>query len=398
MKPIDPFTISRLPQLLFGDGRISEIPALARSVGRHALLVTGARSLQASSHWRPLQEGFAREGVSIHIETVSGEPSPQWVDAAVARHRGRGIEVVIGIGGGSVLDAGKAVAGLLPHSASVMDFLEGIGTGHYQGPALPYIAAPTTAGTGSEATKNAVLSVQGHDGFKKSFRHECLVPAYAVVDPQLLATCPPAQMAANGMDALTQLIESYVSQKANPCTDALAWCGIAHFKHGFFAALHGGDAPAAVAGRQALAMAATVSGITLAQVGLGSVHGLASPLGAFFPLPHGVVCGTLLAAATDINIRALRQRRPHSPALAKYADLGRLLGDAHGSPVQDACEHLVSVLRDWTQRLALPRLGDYGVTREDFPHIIANCRGNSMKTNPVVLEDGEVQAILEQRL
>jgi alcohol dehydrogenase len=306
-------------------------------------------------------------------------------------------DLVISLGGGSVLDAGKAVAGLLPHRVSVMNFLEGIGTGHYAGPALPYIAVPTTAGTGSEATKNAVLSVQGPQGFKKSFRHESLVPAYAVVDPELLTTCPPAQIAANGMDALTQLMESYVSSKANPMTDALALSGIRAVKDGFFPAWEGGSNAGAAMGRAAMAYGALISGITLAQVGLGAVHGLASPLGAYFPIPHGVVCGTLLAAATEINIQALRRRHAHHPALAKYAELGALLSGKPAASAETAHADLINLLHEWTMRLALPLLREYGVEQSDFPKIVANCRGTSMKTNPIVLDDDEVRAILAQR-
>jgi alcohol dehydrogenase len=200
------------------------------------------------------------------------------------------------------------------------------------------------------------------------------------------------------MDALTQLMESYVSTKANPVTDALAWSGIRAVKDGFFPAWRGGADPDAVAGRAAMAYAALLSGITLAQVGLGSVHGLASPLGAFVPIPHGVVCGTLLATATEINIRALRNQQPDHPALGKYAELGTLLSGKASATNEVAETTLVELLHDWTTRLALPRLRDYGVTRDDFPRIIANCRGNSMKTNPIVISDEEVHAILSQRL
>ncbi len=396
MIDISAFTLSRLPRILFGAGRIVEVPVLVREFGRRALLVTGKGSFQGSPYWRPFVDGLAQQDMVWEQETVSGEPSPQWVDETVARHRASDIDVVIGVGGGSVLDAGKAVAGLLPHHVSVLDYLEGIGTGHYAGPALPYIAVPTTAGTGSEATKNAVLSVQGPEGFKKSFRHECLVPAYAVVDPQLLATCPRTQIAANGMDALTQLMESYVSSKANPLSDALALSGIRAVKQGFFPAWEGGE-NAAAAGRSAMAYAALLSGITLAQVGLGAVHGLASPLGAFFPIPHGVVCGTLLAAATEANIRALQDRQSQHPALRKYAELGALLSDSQSATPHAACAALVEVLHEWTVRLGLPRLRDYGVAPGDFTKIIAHCHGTSMKTNPIVLSDEEVYAILDQR-
>ena len=394
---IEAFALSRLPRILFGAGRIAELPALIREFGGRALLITGKQSFRDSPYWPPLIAALKQQGISWEQETVGGEPSPQWVNEAVARHRAAGIDVVIGIGGGSVLDAGKAVAGLLPHHVSVMNFLEGIGTGNYAGPALPYIAVPTTAGTGSEATKNAVLSVQGPEGFKKSFRHECLVPAYAVVDPELLTTCSPALIAANGMDALTQLMESYVSSKANPMTDALALSGIRAVKDGFFPAWAGGSQPEAVMGRAAMAYAALLSGITLAQVGLGAVHGLASPLGAFFPIPHGAVCGTLLAAATEVNIRALRHRQARHPALAKYAELGALLSGKQAAAAETAHADLIELLHEWTTRLALPRLREYGVAQKDFSRIIANCRGNSMKTNPIVLDDEEVRAILAQR-
>src|SRR5262245_33892033 len=195
------------------------------------LLVTGARSLRASLHGRALYESFRTYGLEVHTLTVSGEPSPRLVDDAVREHRPRGIEVVVGIGGGSVLDMAKAVAGLLPSGRSVMEHLEEVGRGvPYEGPSVPFLATPTTAGTGSEATRNAVVSEPGR--FKRSFRHEALVPRWAVVDPDLLETCPRPLMAADGFDALTQLLESYVSRRAGPVTDALAEQGLAAARDG----------------------------------------------------------------------------------------------------------------------------------------------------------------------
>jgi alcohol dehydrogenase len=361
------------------------------------LLVTGGHSLRASPHWETLTVGLRAQGLSWEEMRVHGEPSPQLVDEAVRSWRSARIDVVVGIGGGSVLDAAKAVAGLLPPGNSVMDHLEGAGPElPYKGPATPYIAVPTTAGTGSEATKNAVLSIQGPHGFKKSFRHDLLVPRYAVVDPLLLASCTPALIAANGMDALTQLLESYVSMRANPFSDALALSGLAAVRDGLLDWYAGTDQ--AASGRSGMAYAALLSGITLAQVGLGSVHGLASPLGALFPIPHGVVCGTLVAAATDVNIRALCERVPGSPALEKYAHVGRLLGSAQNIPRDKAWNLLVQILSDWTRRLGLPRLSSYGILEMDIPRIVANCRGSSMKTNPIVLTDLEVREVLTQRL
>jgi alcohol dehydrogenase class IV len=393
-----PFSISRLPRISYGSGRINEVPALAAAYGHIALLVTGKQSFCATPRWQTFTQSLETRGMRWLHFTVSGEPSPSLVDQAVSQFRDEVVDVVIAIGGGSVLDAAKAIAGLLPHGNSVMDHLEGVGKNiPYHGPSTPFIAVPTTAGTGSEATKNSVLSVPGRDGFKKSFRDECLIPEYAVIDPDLLASCPRELVAADGMDAFTQLLESYVSLKANPFIDALAWSGMSTVKEGLFAAWEGKE-PAASQGRGAMAYAALLSGITLAQVGLGSVHGLASPLGAYFPIPHGVVCGTLVAAATEINIKAMQEREPENKALAKYAEVGRLLtGQAE---MDDATAHLslIALLAEWNERLELPRLNGYGITSADFPLIVANSRGSSMQTNPIVLTDAEINAILVHRL
>ena len=392
---IPAFSLPRLPQIIFGAGRFKETADLVASFGKRVLVVSGVRSFQNTPQWRWLTETLKQSGISWEHITVAGEPSPALVDHAVRDLREARIEVVLGVGGGSVLDGAKAIAGLLRVDHSVMDYLEGVGPElPYHGPALPFIAVPTTAGTGSEATKNAVLSLPGKQGFKKSFRHELLVPRYAVVDPELLATCPPELIAANGMDALTQLIESYVSIKANPFTDALAWSGIEAARDGLLPWYEQGSAQ----GRSNMAYAALLSGITLAQVGLGSVHGLASPLGAFFPIPHGVVCGTLVAAASEINIRALQSREPEHPALIKYARLGELLTQNKYSNTTVACNALIKILTDWTERLGLPPLRNYGVTAADFDLIVKNSRGSSMKTNPIVLTDEEVGEILQMRL
>jgi len=393
---LDSFSIARLPRIEFGAGKIDALPALARGYGSTALLVSGARSLRASPTWIDIERNLERVGLGWHSVTVSGEPSPHMVDQAVAQHSGGNIDVVIGIGGGSVLDAAKAIAGLLRVGDSVMEYLEGVGSGKvYAGPAVPFIAVPTTAGTGSEATKNAVLSVAGKQGFKKSFRDDRLVPEYALVDPDLLATCPPALIAANGMDALTQLLESYVSLRSNPLTDALAWSGLEAARDSLLPWFEGSGEPSAA--RFGMAYAALLSGITLAQTGLGSVHGLASPLGAFFPIPHGVVCGTLVGAATRVNIAAMRAREPHNPALEKYARIAELLCRKSFSSREQAWDALLELLDEWTARLQLPPLDGYGITSSDFPHIVAHARGSSMKTNPIVLTDEEISAALEQR-
>ena len=397
--PIAPFGIARLPRIVFGEGALADLPKEAAALGRSLLLVTGARSFRSGPHRAMLLDGLTGADLAVSEMAVEGEPSPELVDEAVASFADRGIDVVVGIGGGSALDAAKAIAGLLPHRHSVLRHLEGVGPEEpYRGPSLPLILAPTTAGTGSEATKNAVLSRHGRAGFKKSFRDEQLVARTAIVDPQLLASCPPEVVAANGMDAFTQLLKSFVSIKANPFTDALCWSGIEAFAQGFFAAYAGGESEQARAGRTRMAYAALLSGICLAQTGLGSVHGLASPLGAQFPIPHGVCCGTLVSDATRINLRTLRERLPVSPALSKYARVGALLARDEQGINADAADRLVDLLSDWTERLALPRLSAYGMGESDLPAVIADSRGSSMKTNPLVLTDAEIEELLRARL
>lgn len=398
MNPFKTFQVARLPSIRFGSGTFDQVPEAILEFGKRALLVTGRHSLQATPRWPRLTDALEQQGIEWRHVVVDGEPSPELVDQAVDQHRDTNIEVVIGIGGGSVLDAAKAIAGLLQPGGKVLDHLEGVGKGlPYEGPAVPFIAVPTTAGTGSEATKNAVLSRHGDDGFKKSFRDEKLIAAVAIVDPSLLDSCPKDLIAANGMDAFTQLLESYVSLRASPFTDALATSGMQAFRDGFWQAWTP-DEPLAQKGYQKLAYASLCSGITLAQCGLGSVHGLASPLGAFFPIPHGVVCGTLVAAATRVNIQALRARDAKSPALRKYAEAGLLLGGRMYHSETDAQDGLIGLLDEWTQRLQLPRLSAFGMSESDIDRVVANCRGGSMQTNPLVLTDDELGQLLQARL
>ena len=386
------FEVAGLPAIVFGPGALARVPEIASRFGRRALLVTGARSLDGTRHLAALEAGLAARGISWERARVEGEPSPAVVDALVARFRSDSIEVVLGVGGGSALDAAKAVAGLLRTGRSVLDHLEGVGRGiPYEGPAVPFVAAPTTAGTGTEATRNAVLGERGSAGYKKSFRHEALVARWAVVDPDLLDGCPPELIAADGMDALTQLLEAYVSIRANPFSDALAESGLAAARDGLLPWFEGTGDPREARGR--MAWASLLSGIALAQAGLGAVHGLSPPLGSLFPIPHGAVCGTLVAEATAANLAALRARAPESPALAKYARAAEILS---GRP--SGADDLAALLRDWTGRLRLPRLGAFGVTEADLPRIVAGCRGASMRTNPVELSDAEAGEIVRARI
>lgn len=401
-----PFAVARLPRLLVGPGRIAELPSVAASFGRRALVVTGARSFRDGPAWDSLVSGLEAEGVAWDHLAVRGEPSPELVDGDVAARRSDPPDVVLGIGGGSVLDAAKAIAGLLRSGRSTIDHLEGVGRGvPYRGPATPFVAVPTTAGTGSEVTKNAVLSGRLPDGhpeagapFKKSFRDEALVARVAILDPDLLAGCPPAVIAGDGMDALTQLLEAFTSSGASPFTDAIALSGLAAAAGALpawhAAALAGSPADATAAERGAMSWAACCSGIALANAGLGAVHGIVAALGARFPVPHGAGCGILLAATTRANLAALAARAPNSVALPRYAEAGRILAGLSFLPDEAARDSLLAQLDAWTEALLLPRLADYGVTLGDLPAIVADSRGSSMRTNPIALADEEIIAIL----
>lgn len=402
----DIFTITALPRLIFGSGVLAQLPSVIKPFGTKVLIVTGAQSFTASQAWTVLRQQLDDANIKVETLSIAGEPSPEQIDAAVAANKAKEFTCVVGIGGGSALDAAKAIAGLLIPANTVMDHLEGVGPERpYLGPATPFIAVPTTAGTGSEATKNAVLSRHGPDGFKKSFRDDALMARVAIVDPDLLITCPKSIVAANGMDAFTQLLESLTSTRSNPMTAALAWSGLERFALGFWdlwlaAPEHAGDAglnhQRAQDARAHVSYAAMISGVCLAQTGLGSVHGLAQPLGSLFPIAHGVVCGTLVGDATDINIQALIERQPGSAALEAYARAGQMLaGGVSGNAALDA---LVRTLKDWTERLDLPRLSTFGVTDADVDSIVANSRGSSMLTNPVTLTDGEIAALVRRRL
>lgn len=392
---ITDFRFAATPQIHFGAGRRDALPGILGEYGPSVLLVTGSLSFDASplcqGLWQTLNADF-----DVQRLRVDGEPSPSLVDEAVAAHRAFAPDVVVAIGGGSTVDAAKAIAGLIPLGHSVLDYLEGIGRGRtYTGPSTPFVALPTTAGTGGETSKNAVLSVIGKGGYKKSFRHEMLVARHVILDPELTLSCPPAITAACGMDALTQLLESYVSARANPMSDALAASGLAMVREHLLTAVRHGDDIAARAG---MLYASSLSGLTLANAGLGAVHGLASPLGAFFPIPHGAACGSLVHGATQLNIHAMQEREPRNPGLVKYAEAGRILVGDPGLDDARARRSLLELLEDWSERLAMPRLSDYDVSPDDIPRIVAGARGNSMQTNPILLQDEELSRLLAHRL
>jgi alcohol dehydrogenase len=388
------FHFARTPDIIFGSGSISQLPKQIRRFAEDVLMITDTAALQASGVLDSVKETLEQEQIGFRQISAEGEPSPAFIDQVTFDLQTRPVQAVIAIGGGSTIDSGKAVSAMAGKKDSVSVYLEGVGNKEHDGQKLPFIAVPTTAGTGSEATKNAVLSERGAKGFKKSLRHDNLVPDIALIDPQLSLSCPAGVTAACGLDAFTQLLESYVSTKASPLTDALAYDGLRAVKIGLLASVQQGatNLPA----REAMSYAALLSGITLANAGLGIVHGLASPMGGYTDIPHGVACGTLLAVATRITIRHLRQDgQKNMVYLSKYARVGRLLTDSPCEDVGDCCDLLLEKLDEWTNLLKLPRLSEFGYTG-DLIHKIAAGSGN--KNNPAELSRDEILEILQERL
>jgi len=392
---IKPFVLAKLPKIIFGAGKFADAPKLIKAYGRNVLLVTGAGSHQTSGRWETLLEALRDASIRSFHYTVKGEPSPDIVDAAVAEFKDKNIEVVMSWGGGSVIDAGKAISAMLPQNKSVRAFLEGVGhPAAHDGRKVPFIAAPTTGGTGTEASKNAVLSQVGPDGFKKSLRHDNFVPDVALVDPELALSCPPHITAACGLDAFTQLLESYVSTGASPLTDALALSGLQQIKSCLIPVCT--DQGHDIGMRAGMAYAALLSGITLAHAGLGIVHGLAAPLGGYFEIPHGVVCGTLLGTATRSTIEKLRAEHGlDHHALVKYAEIGALFSGENDLSVDQRCRRLTEIIERWIETLHIPRLSAYGIRESDLAKVVAIADN---KNNPVWLDASEVRNLLARRL
>ncbi|MDX1564650.1 MAG: iron-containing alcohol dehydrogenase [Phycisphaeraceae bacterium] len=374
------FNVASIPKLVFGPGRIGEAATLAAEFSGPVLLVTGQRSFEAAEG---LTEALAERNLPHDRIVVQEEPTPAIVDEAVAAHPKTG--VVIAVGGGAAIDAGKAISAMLPDGEPVRDFLEGVGTKKPNGRKVPFIACPTTAGTGAEATKNAVLSEVGPGGFKKSLRHDRYIPDAVVIDPALAVGCGSLVTAACGMDALTQLLEAFVSDKASPMTDALARSGLQAVADSLQRCF---EQPQDLSARGGMAWAAFCSGICLAHAGLGVVHGFASTLGGLYAIPHGVVCGTLLPAATEANVRWLIENEPTGPALKRFAEVGRMFGLQEPDD-QTAAQKLIEALYDLKKKLSLPPLGDYGIGAED--HILD---ATGLKNNPALLGRAALRDVL----
>lgn len=382
------FQFATATKIVFGVGALAELPRLVRGFGTRAWLILG----HTQRHGQAVRELLEGAGLSVDIACVAGEPTVEDVVAIVGAARAGNAELIIGVGGGSVLDAAKAVAALLANPGDPLDFLEVVGRGQPLTRApLPFVAVPTTAGTGAEVTKNAVLASTAH-GVKVSLRSDSMLPRVALIDPELTLSLPPALTAATGLDALTQVLEPFVSCQSNPLTDALSREGMLRAARSLRRAFHDGSD---IDARTDMALASVFGGLCLANAKLGAVHGFAGPVGGMFPAPHGAVCARLLPLVVARNIEALRARDPSGVYLARYTDVARILTGQATATADDAAPWL----RDLVNELEVPPLARYGLTRAAIPELVNNAqRSSSMQGNPIVLSRDELTQTLEAAL
>jgi len=379
------FEFATAGRIMAGAGRAAELPEVLAGLGSRVLVCTGAD---------PARHAGLLAGLDLPTEVfpVAGEPTVELARAGVAAGRGHGADVVAAIGGGSVIDLGKAVAMLLGNGGDPLDYLEAVGSGRKIGqPAVPCVAVPTTAGTGAEVTANAVLASPAHQ-LKASLRSTLMIPRVALVDPELTVSCPPPVTAASGLDALTQCLEPFVSVRANPLTDGLAREGLRRAAAGLRAAYADGSDLAA---RADMAMCSLLGGMALANAKLGAVHGLAGVIGGTAAVPHGMACAALLAPVIEANVAALRSGPPGQPALDRYAEAARLLTGNPAASVEDG----LAWIRETVTLLAVPGLAAFGVRPEHTGDIAAKAaRSSSMQGNPAALSDSDLRAIVLQAL
>ena len=383
------FEIATAARVVFGDGAAGRIGELAVAIAPQgpALFVTG-RSVTRTGAVRAALEAA---GFALSIVCVEREPTTDDAREAVARARFTRAGAVFAVGGGSAIDLGKAVAALAVHEGEPLDYLEVVGRGlPLTRDPLPFVAVPTTAGTGAEVTKNAVLA-DPRTRVKVSMRSDRMLPRLALVDPRLTWSVPPAATAATGLDALTQVIEPFVSCAASPFTDGLAREGIVRGARSLRVAFACGDDPHA---RRDLALTSLFGGMCLANAKLGVVHGFAGPIGGAFDAPHGAVCARLLPVALDVNLRAVRARGTEEQR-ARWDELGRLLTGRPDASADDAITFTTTLVHD----VAIPALRAYGVRPGDVPALVERCeRASSTKGNPLVLDRVELTEILERSL
>ncbi len=380
------FEFATASRIVFGAGSVAQVPQAAARLGRRVFLVTG----RTPQRWASLVAEFQNAKLECELFSVPGEPTVPMAMAAVAQARAWQCDMVIGLGGGSAVDLGKVVAALLTNEGDLMTYLEVVGAGQsIQVPPAPYLAIPTTAGTGAEVTRNAVLGVPDYRR-KVSMRSPLMLPTAAFVDPELTHDLPPLLTAETGLDALTQVIEPFVSHLANPLTDGLCREGIRRAARSLRDAYEDGQNATA---REDMALVSLFGGLALANAKLGAVHGFAGPLGGEIAAPHGGICGRLLPFVVEANVQALRERAPDHPARQRFDELGVLLSGDARADAADAVSWLYGLCRD----LQIRPLEDHGLTAELVPGMVEKAQtSSSMKGNPIVLNGEELSSILER--
>jgi alcohol dehydrogenase class IV len=378
------FEFATATRIVFGPGTLGEAAAAAKQMGSRALVVTGSSPARAAR----LLANLRAAGADCQTLSVAGEPTVEAVRQGVEQARAENRDVVIALGGGSAIDAGKAIAALLGNPGDPLDYLEVIGRGQpLARPSAPFIAIPTTSGTGSEVTRNAVLGSPEHR-VKASLRSALMLPRLALVDPELTLGLPPAVTASTGLDALTQLIEPYVSVRANAMTDMFCLEGMRRAAAALPRAFHNG---ADIEARSDMALASLLGGLALANAGLGAAHGFAAPIGGMFQAPHGAVCAALLPHVMRVNIAALRCRAPGSEALRRYETVAHVLTATPTAAPQDGAEWVAQLCREFD----IPPLRAYGIAHEHAPLLIERAaQASSMKGNPIALGNDELREIL----
>ena len=380
------FEFATADRIIFGAGKLNGLGDQLKGRAKRLLLVCG----KSSDAIPRVREILSAQGIPFDEFHVHGEPTVDVVREGV--QAAEGCDMVIGLGGGSVLDAGKAISALATNRGDIFDYLEVVGKGQpLTNAPLPYIAIPTTAGTGSEVTRNAVLESPAH-GLKISLRSPSMLPSIALVDPELTYTLPPAVTASSGLDALTQLIEPFVSVKANPMTDAICREGIRHAASSLRAAYHHSADKSA---REGMSLASLFGGMALANAALGAVHGFAGPLGGMLHAPHGELCARLLPLVMEANIKALQERQPENIALQRYVEIAQIItGDKNAS-----AEDGVKWVSDLVEELKIPSLSAHGMNESHFPEAVEKTlNANSTKGNPIALNELELIDILEKSL
>jgi alcohol dehydrogenase class IV len=381
------FAFATATRIVFGSGSVQEVGRSAAALGRKAFVVTGADGGRA----RQIEGLVASAGLEVEILRVPSEPTVDLVrEGSAAARRGRS-EIVVACGGGSAIDAGKAIAILATNAGDPLDYLEVIGKGaELTTPGLPVIAIPTTAGTGAEVTRNAVLS-SPPDRVKVSLRSPYILPRLALVDPGLSASMPPAITASSGLDALTQLIEAFTTHSRNPVTDGMCREGLRRAGMSLLDAYRRGDARS----REDMALASMLSGMALANAGLGAAHGFAGPIGGRYDAPHGAVCAALLPHTMRVNLRALNARAAETETLERYVEIAALLIGRQDATAEDGVEWI----RQACYELKIPRLHSYGIEADAIPDLIMDAeRSSSMRGNPISLSHEEMREILESAL